>query len=302
MQSRPKNLWIGGDMIQLEKTSEALRKLGVEVDFNDQPLFTPAILLSDYDIVHTWNFSMPWTKYQIWAAARQGIPVVCSMIYHEGEQFIPYGHQQIMLDSLSKAIFLTSGEIDRVERHITLNRGISEIIPNGIDDDWFIPETGKEYVLTVGRLDGTKGQLITAMACKELGLKYICVGERQNEEYAKTVESFGAEILSPKDKEGLKPIYQKCSVYVLASDAEVMPLTVMEAGAMGKNIVLTKRCEWKIPAEYVDNTDLEEVKEAIRVSLKKSKNKEFVKMLKEMTWNKVAERLLVIYKELCQKC
>ena len=68
--NRPKAAWIGGDYIQLEKTAEALAKLGVDVDISETPLISPAIKMKEYDIIHVWNFSMSWCKLAIWAGVK----------------------------------------------------------------------------------------------------------------------------------------------------------------------------------------------------------------------------------------
>ena len=68
----------GGDTIQLVKTAEYLRKLGVSVDFthDSQPD------LNGYDLVHLFNLMRPQDIYvQALNAKRQGKPVALSTIY-----------------------------------------------------------------------------------------------------------------------------------------------------------------------------------------------------------------------------
>lgn len=303
-QNRPRDQWVGGDMMQLDYTRQALKELGQETDFNDQPLFSPAMLLGDYDIVHLWNFSMPWTKYQVWAAKRQGCKLVCSMLYHDTEHFTPYGMQQIMVDNLDAMIFLTKGELNRARRHLTIPDEKVHFIPNGIERHWATthkkPFNEKDYILTVGRLDGTKGQLETAKACKNLGLTYICVGERLVEEYAVSCEQEGAVILPPRPHKDLIPVYDNAKLFVLASHSEIFPLTVMEAGARALNIVLTDTCEWtNIPqVTWCVYKSVKSIQEAIVKALKKKRNSEFKSILKSMSWEKVGESVLDVYKTL----
>jgi len=304
MQNRPKGQWIGGDQIQLEKTMIALEQAGVDVSFNDQPLFTPAILLSDFDIVHLWNFSMLWTKYQLWAAKRQGRKIVCSMIYHPTEAFIPFEYQQIMADNLDAMIFLTEGEVERTKRFLDIPDDKIHIIPNGIDSYWLTTPKQKyhlkDYVLTVGRLDGSKGQLQVAMACKKLGLKYICAGERNDESYAKRVEAQGAILLGAVPHKDLIPLYDNAKLHVLASAAEIFPLCVMEAGARGINSVVTNTCEWKdIPnVTWCTYADKDSIEKAITHVLAVKKNKKFKTKLKDMTWDAVGKQVLEVYKQI----
>jgi glycosyltransferase involved in cell wall biosynthesis len=301
--NRPKNTWVGGDYVQMEATAEALRKIGCTVDISETPLPMPAKRMFDYDIVHIFNFSMPWAKLGVWASKTKGLETVCSMIYHEGETFIDYPAQQIMFDAIDKAIFLTEGEIKRVKRHLKVDDKKCVIIENGLDSFWFEPlETDDKispYVLTVGRIEPFKGQLAVAQACQQLGLSYLCVGEIVDENYANQIEGAGGLLVGKMFGEELKKMYKACSVYVLASQAEVMPLTVMEAGSQKKNIVMSDHCEWKIPCcEYVKHGDVAQIKEAIETSLKKTEAIELYNKVKTMTWDNVALKLIGVYESI----
>lgn len=301
-QNRPKSTWIGGDMVQLEKTMEAVAKLGVEVEFNDQPVYSPALLYRHFDLIHVYNFSMDWTKYQILTASLSNKPVVASMIYHECEEYVPYSEQQQLLDYISAAVFLTSSEVERVKRHLTIKDDKIHVIPNGIDEFWFKgvfkDKDTPSFVLTVGRIEPSKGQLGAAQACKNMNLKYLMVGERKDESYAKTCEAYGAVWQPPLGPEDLIKLYASCSVYCLPSKAEVFPLTVMEAGAQGKPIVLTSNCEWKdsgaIECYWHDPQSIERA--IRRASL--NENKDLQTKLKDMTWDKVGQEYLNLYQSI----
>lgn len=301
-QNRPKDSWIGGDMIQLEKTMEAVAKLGVDVEFNGSPVYLPALKYRHFDIVHVFNFSMDWTKYQIITASAQKKPVVCSMIYHESEEYVPYPEQQKLLDYIKAAVFLTPTEKERVRRHLTLDESKAHIIPNGIDPYWFTPVlVGKDidpYVLTVGRVEPSKGQLGASKACSRIGIKYLMVGERKDEAYAKECESHGAIWNPPLPPKELIKLYASCSVYCLPSKAEVFPLTVMEAGAKGKPIVLTDNCEWKesgsIPCKW---HDVDSIEQAIRTASLQGENP-LKEKLRSMTWDDVGKQYLTLYQSL----
>lgn len=300
MINRPKDAWIGGDYIQMEKTAEALRKLGHEVDISETPLISPPLKMLLYDVVHVFNFSFEWAKWGIWASIKKGIPVVCSMIYHAGDNWVSYEHQQLMWDSLSAGIFLTEGEIERAESKLKIDKKKCHIIPNGLDEWWFkgvsVPNDTPDYVLTVGRIEPSKGQLWVTKAAKQLGLQHVCIGEVRDESYAMLCEKAGSILLPPTEQEKLLNFYASCKVYALVSSAEVMPLSVMEAGAQARNIILTDHCEWKVPnAEYMKYKDVEGIKRAIMKSLLKPRNVELQNMLKEMTWEKVAKQLEIIY-------
>lgn len=298
-QNRPKNSWVGGDYIQLEKTVKAMKDVDTEI--NEQVIYLPAQDYLKFDLVHLWNFSMAWTKVQMGIARMHKKPIVCSMIYHESDMFVPYEIQQVMLDSTDACIFLTPSEVDRVKRHLKLDDSKVHIIPNGVDKFWFKKANPKDggYILTVGRIEPHKGQLAVAKACKQLKLRYVMVGEDVDKEYLAECQKYGAEWVGKKEGKELLDLYAGCRLFVLASRAEVMPLVVMEAGCQAKNIVVGDHCEWKdIPnAEWCKYDDVKSIKNAITVSLLKPENIELRDKLKKMTWEKVAKQIKKLYEQ-----
>lgn len=304
MQNRPEDLWQGGDMIQLRATQAALSRLGVDVEYSGAPVYPSPLGMRNFDVVHNFNFSMKWNKYQTWVAKKHKKPLVCSMIYHEGAQFVSYAEQQIMADHTDAMIFLTKGEIERVKRHIKIDDRKCHIIPNGIDPDWF-KETPRDpnmpaYVLTVGRVEPSKGQYEVAQACQNIGIHYMMIGQRTDEAYAKMCEAVGATYCAPMGKNDLIRMYANCAVFALASKAEVMPLTAMEAMAQAAPVVLTDRCEWE--TNHVLRCtpgDVQSVEQAIRMALVMPRNIKGQEEMRSVTWDHVAKRLLNIYNMLC---
>ena len=119
-------------------------------------------------------------------------------------------------------------------------------------------------------------------------------------EYGAVCEAFGATHIPPLEPDMLIRLYSKCKAHVLASKAEIMPLTVMEAGAQGVPIVLTDKCEWEgLPEmERCNPNDVKSIEKAISKAIKKPKSLKNIKHLESMTWDKVAEKILTIYKTL----
>jgi glycosyltransferase involved in cell wall biosynthesis len=298
-QNRPKASWIGGDMVQLEKTMEAVAKLGVDVEFNDHPVYTPALRYRHFDIVHVYNFSMDWTKFQITTASISSKPVVASMIYHEAEEYMPYTEQQKLLDYIKAAVFLTPTEVERVKRHLKIDENKINIIGNGIDPFWFktvMKGDTPPYVLTVGRIDASKGQLGAAQACSKIGIRYLMVGERKDEGYTKECEKYGAIWQAPLEPKDLIKLYASCTVFCLPSRAEIFPLTVMEAGAQGRPIVLTDNCEWKDTGAITCKWhDAESIESAIRMASLKNDNPDLKAKLQKMTWDDVGKQYVELY-------
>jgi len=288
MINRPRASWLGGDYIQMEKTAECLRQLGVEVTIFETPVPLPVNVIDEYDIIHLWNFTMPWTKIGIWMAKGHKKKTVCSMIYHDVSS-ITDELQQIMADNLDRLIFLCPKEKDRANRHISLKSNYS-YIPNGIDKYWLEPikVRRENYVLTVGRIDGTKGQLEVAKECKKLGFKYKIVGEDINHEYLKKCTRAGAEYLGVLQGDALKKVYTKCRVYALKSNTEVMPLTVMEAGALNKPVVLNDKCLFEFPG----------ISATIKEAWEKKDNQELYDFVSKTTWLDVAKLIKQEYESI----
>ena len=296
-------MWQGGDYFQLNETVKALRKKGVEVEVNDQLIYTPAIQYRNFDVVHAWNFSMAWTPFHLGLAFTYHKPTVCSMIYHDKDEFVSWENQRLMADKLDKAIFLNEGEVQRFKNKLKIDDSKVAIIGNGITKDWFKPKTHNlGYVLTTGRIEAHKGQLEVAQACKEIGAKYIMVGQAHDKEYLEKCLEAGAIHHDGMPQGDLKKVYADCGCLVLNSKAEVQPLVVMEAGAMAKNIVLAKGCLWKAPNVYwVDCGDVEQLKTAIQLALIAPPNEELRDYLKTQNWEMVADRLIEIYKQVIDK-
>jgi len=303
--NRPQSAWIGGDYVQMLKTAEHLGNLGMEIEIIETPLLSPAIRVREFDIIHTWNFSMIWAKYAVIMAEIHKKPLVVSMIYHESDQFIPYDQQQIMADVADALIFLNEGELARAERHLKIDRKKVHFVMNGIDKSWFKKprvKANEKFVLTVGRVEPSKGQLATAKACKELGKKYICAGERYDEEYSKLVEAEGGILIGPQNQKELINLYATCEVMCLASRAEIMSLVVMEAMAQDCSIVLTDHSEWKPACVTLCEFDNQEsIKAAIETSIKKKDTlrSELIgspsDLVRHYLWENVAQEIKEIY-------
>ena len=311
MINRPKDWWKGGDTVQMEATAYALRKLGVEVDISETPLISPALKMLQYDIIHTFNFPLTWSKYAIWAGAswkkkkadlgRGKMGVVASMIYHDTDKFVTFPEQQVMADNCDACIFLAEGELGRAKKHITIDEKKIHFIPNGIHPFWFSEVKGKkqeDFILTVGRLDGAKGQFELAMACRELKIPLICVGEVTDKDYGELCEEAGAILAGKMEPKDLIKLYAGCKVFALASKAEVMPLVVMEVGAQAKPVVLSERSEYKFKNVIWCQTDAKSVKKALLQALKQPSNEALRDEVKVMTWDSVGERILEIYKQI----
>lgn len=297
MQNRPKKLWIGGDMVQLEKTQDALTLKGHDVWFEDR---TDNEI--DADIVHLFNFSMRWTYQQYLNAKKQNKKIVCSMIYHATDRFVGWLEQQQMLNGMDALIFQTEGEMERVQKNCNLDLDKCWVIPNGIDKWWFDPikTVKQEIVLTVGRIEPFKNQLTLAKVCKEMKVPLICVGEVTDASYAKNIIAQGGIILPPMTHEELKPLYAICKIFAIISDNETWSLVADEAGSQSANIIMTEGCERKdIPNVFkVPPHDELQIRFAIQKAMELQPNDTFRERLRANTWDKVATKIERVYENI----
>jgi glycosyltransferase involved in cell wall biosynthesis len=129
IQNRPDVFEIfGGDSVQMIKTAECLRNLGVHVDISLE--LTPA--LNDYDLVHLMNITrVAFTHAQLINAKKQDKKVVLSPIYWSTREVVSAYFKQTIFDlnslsslkELGKACFLSLA-------HRSLLSQISELTRN----------------------------------------------------------------------------------------------------------------------------------------------------------------------------
>jgi glycosyltransferase involved in cell wall biosynthesis len=104
---------------------------------------------------------------------------------------------------------------------------------------------GDDYILTVGRIIPERGLHYLIEAFKRIGepLKLVIVGsESPRTAYSERLEAMADEqIIFTGDIYGeeLKELYSNCRLFVLASDVEGLPVTVCEAMAHGKCVLLS---------------------------------------------------------------
>lgn len=93
----------------MEKMARELEELGAEVVIEETPLPKPAVKMYDFDIVHVWHLSMPWSHLGIWAAKSKGLTTFCTALYEDTEEFVPYEMQQVLADEVD-ALIAEEGE------------------------------------------------------------------------------------------------------------------------------------------------------------------------------------------------
>ena len=129
------------------------------------------------------------------------------------------------------------------------------VIPNGIDDFWINNQNSKNgaeqnliNLITVGRIEKNKNQLIVAKAIKKFSktsnyiFKYTIIGSVKNKRMLKRLMKYDFVVIkNHMKKEELIYEYRNSDIFILASHKETFGLVYAEALSQGLPIIYTKR-------------------------------------------------------------
>lgn len=229
----------GGDVIQLDATMAALRKLGVECD--DVGWDVPR--LREYDLCHMMHCQFSWSWGNFNAIKDAGKKYVLTPIYYPGCLFEGITKDQLheMLRDAELLLPFSHEEVNDMLGYLPtdLIGGHCRIIPNGTDLSFYRENGDPELdangdVLCVsarGPSDKNIDQI--RRACELAGLNFYC-----------------ATAVLHAD---LPEVYAGYRIFVNASDSERMSLTIGEALCTGCRVLATKHNrgnEWYGPGLY----------------------------------------------------
>lgn len=167
--------------------------------------------------------------------------------------------------SFAKKVIVTTPANLRISR--------STLIPNGVDPDQFIP-LGKrqKLILSVGRLEPQKNYslLIKAISHCQSKLKLVIIGQGSlKNTLLNQAEKLGVNlvILDNLAHSRLIDWYQRCAVYVLTSNYEGHPKTLLEAMSCACPIITTQF--FGNPITHLVNGLVCGSRQALTVSIKK---------------------------------
>jgi glycosyltransferase involved in cell wall biosynthesis len=203
----------GGDLVQLESTAAALRRLGVTVDYSSDAKAD----LSSYDLVHIFNSPrfqecldfMANAKHQqkpvafstiFWPKDELGVGIADSPKVKLAKKLIGANASTAMWRLLKKGAAKQPGSIENME--LRLFQGADVLLPNSEGEMRAIHKTygvqrpyqpvrnaiessayEKEpslkrdnFVLSVGRIESRKNTLALIEACHEAGLHLVLIG------------------------------------------------------------------------------------------------------------------------------
>lgn len=219
----------------------------------------------EWDIVHVQGYNTAVPPIAMSAAIRAGSPFV--LTFHSGghssrlrnsARFLQHAALRPLLARAGRLICVSDFELDFFSARLRLAPDRFVVIPNGShfaaatdQETAFIPDPAAPLIVSIGRLERYKGhhRLIDAMPAvlRTLpGAQLKIVGSGPlGEELQRQVDRLGLAgsvwigSIDPRERDTMARTLSQASLVALLSDYEAHPISVMEALALGRPVVVT---------------------------------------------------------------
>lgn len=324
----PMSLMTGGLQVQAVETLKALSSLngGMTAELFDwSKAETPADL---YHFISISHFGLPGLVHKagrpyVYTVLLSGVRNPLRLRIRAARRLLASAllarnEPRQALTRAARVITITEAEAVATHVIFGVEKANIEVVPHGVAAGFFqcVPEAwhrrygSKEFVLCVGAVQPRKNQLLLAQVCNHLQLPLVLLGPvlpgetgygEQVGEAMRENKSHGGQWLKHlhHEDELLLSAYAACRVVVLLSVAETQPISVLQAMAARKPVLLLK-------AAYAQDSLFRHVPQI--VSDEMSAVAEGVKMVWEnrtptelsldYRWDRVAKRLQEIYREI----
>jgi glycosyltransferase involved in cell wall biosynthesis len=316
----------------LAKTKEALERQGVEV-----VLFDPWSRSQDFDVLHVFGSTYELSSF-VQVAKGLGFPIVVSVIAFSAkpswqwrlwkgiDQLLPlpttYRLRQSIYACADRLVVASKAEAEQLRLGFRIDAANFRRVPHGIersrfeqaDPELFISKYGlKDFVLQVSRINGLKGQSRLIRALEGTGIPLVFLGPldpadpKGAAEFRELVEkNEQAHYLGTLNHDDplLASAYVAARVHVLASRIIESPgLVTLEAAASGTAVVSGKYPTlYEYLGErilYLDPSSITSIREVVLKAYEEGPPSELRHyVLDNFSWERTAERLVEIYKEL----
>jgi glycosyltransferase involved in cell wall biosynthesis len=292
----------GGFEIQMNSAFESLLKFDIIIKKMD--IWSRD---KDFDIIHIWGLSR--SNYEIidWAKKCNKVIVASLLLpYHDtfrskiGHVYRKYFSKNFKeyksyLNKIDQISVVNEMQAKVLAKIYSVSGSKINIIPNIVHDKYFKNNlrsesfsdmfNSKDYVLSVGNICRRKNQLNLVKACINLNLNLVLIGNSLDGEndYSEKIKSlietnnnikWFCEL--PYASNELFSAFSGCILYALPSESETQPISVLEAIAMKKKILLSNKIYAFDPLfEGVVRSKTNSVKDienALRISLSNNKN------------------------------
>ncbi len=194
---------------------------------------------------------------------------------------------------------------------MTIHNGVEKRFTDG-DPDLFIKQYGvKDFVLNVGHLGSIRKNGVNMLrALSRIDSTVVVVADilkTADGERCKDIISNARNIIHipwiKHDDPLLASAYSACKVFALPTRYETPGRAALEAGLAGANVVITPRGGTKEYfenyADYCNPDSVDSIKQSIENSLNKPRNSSLsVHIVEHFIWDRIAEKTLVMYKDL----
>ncbi|HFD3588890.1 glycosyltransferase family 4 protein [Vibrio parahaemolyticus] len=328
---------VGGLRTQVERTTEELVNLGVEVDY-----FCPwkEYNFSEYDLCHVFSMNTP--NYFKSMMVKDKLPLVYSSVMWRTSSrkkirlFVELGirvpymvlNDVITCRLMSKwaRVILpnTNQETDWLVEATGVDRKKCHMVPNGADDHFdgldrtelyngSSVKIEDDFIFCSSVVSTRKNLVALGEACLKLGYPLVIAGPIVDESVEKKLNLLvdkGAKITLlgslPNDSYQMGYLYSHCRVFCLPSFYETPGISALEAGLRGANIVVTEvggaSDYFSDMALYVDPNSSKDIEEKLKSAWLRDWNdtdrsKISDHIKNEFSWSSVAEKTLEQYKK-----
>jgi glycosyltransferase involved in cell wall biosynthesis len=203
---------------------------------------------------------------------------------------------------------------DKYGREVTyIPNGVNLVEPSGWDEVEKLGLAPGGYVLYVGRLVPTKGahMVIEALQGIETDVKLaIAGGSSHTSEYVDRLrkhENDRVRLLDYQYGVALQQLYENCRLFVLPSEIEGLPITLLEAMSYGRPILFSDIPENMEAAEGVGvsfrSGDIDDLREKLQYCLDHSEEikdlglKARERVTQDYAWDRIADQTAEVYRE-----
>jgi glycosyltransferase involved in cell wall biosynthesis len=305
---------LGGHVVQLERTAQALRDAGLEVDTS----FSSVPESSDVDLVH--GFGLRAADIRYWHS--RGIPVALSTIYWNRAYRTSRTERELTARILAgrgarafrfaRAALRGRGELLEASLRFSTDETVDFAAFESVDPDSFStpgpPFGDRELVLYVGRVEPHKNQLGLINALKGSGMSLVIAGHEHPDhaDYVRACRRAGegwVEFKLSFAPDELADLYHRARVHVVPSWFETTGLVSLEAALSGCSIATTDRGYageyFDRYAWYLDPAATGSILQAVRSAWDNPPSPELrQRILDRYTWSHVAEATLAAYEAL----